>query len=65
MKGMIRSTKGTVEEPCRMVAWKSGTNRVILNASWTALKRMLDCKAANMTVVPAKNTSMRWSALTP
>ena len=57
VKGMTRSAKGTVEEPGTMVAQKSGTSRVILNTGWTALKEMLDCKAANVIVVPARNTS--------
>lgn len=32
------------------VAQKSGTNRVILNTGWTALKRMPECKAGNVFV---------------
>ena len=59
VKGMTRSARGTVEEPGTMVAQKSGTNRVILNTGWTALRRMLDCKAANVIVVPAMNTSRK------
>ena len=42
-----------------MVAQKSGTNRVILNTGWTALKGMLEYKAANVIVVPAMNTSRK------
>ena len=57
VKGMTRSARGTAEEPGSMVAQKSGTNRVILNTGWTALKRKIDCKAANVIVVPAMNTS--------
>ena len=57
VKGMTRSAKGTVEDPGRNVAAKSGTNRVILNTGWTALKRKIDYKAANVIVVPAMNTS--------
>ena len=49
--------QGHREEPGTMVAQKSGTNRVILNTGWTALTRMLECKAANVIVVPAMNTS--------
>ena len=59
VKGMTRSAKGTAEEPGTMVAQKSGTNRVILNTGWTALKGMLEYKAANVIVVPAKNTSRK------
>jgi len=32
-------------------------NRAVRDTGWTALKRMLDCKAANLIVVPAKDTS--------
>ena len=59
VKGMTRSAKGTVEDPGRNVAAKSGTNRVILNTGWTALKGMLEYKAANVIVVPAMNTSRK------
>ncbi|MYA87361.1 MAG: transposase [Boseongicola sp. SB0662_bin_57] len=57
VKGMTRSAKGTVEAPGTKVAQKSGMNRVVRDTGWTALKRMLDCKAANVIVVPARNTS--------
>ncbi len=57
VKGMTRSAKGTAEAPGTMVAQKSGTNRVILDTGCTALKRMLEYKAANVIVVPARNTS--------
>ena len=57
VKGMTRSAKGTVEEPGTNVPQKSGTNRVILNTGWTALKAMLEYKAANVITVPARNTS--------
>ena len=59
VKGMTRSAKGTAEAPGTMVAQKAGTNRVILNTGWTALRRMLDYKAANVIVVPASNTSRK------
>ncbi len=59
VKGMTSPAKGTAEAPGTMVARKAGTNRVILNAGWTALKGMLDCKAANVIVVPARNTSRK------
>ncbi len=59
VKGMTRSAKGTAEAPGTMVAQKSGTNRVILNTGWTALRRMLDYKAANVIIVPARNTSRK------
>ena len=57
VKAMTKSAKGTVEEPGTNVPQKAGLNRVILNTGWTALKRMLDCKAANVITVPARNTS--------
>ncbi len=57
VKAMTRSAKGTVEEPGTNVPQKAGLNRVILNTGWTALKRMLDCKVANVITVPARNTS--------
>ncbi len=57
VKGMTRSAKGAAEEPGTMVAQKAGTNHVILNTGWTALKGMLEHKAANVIVVPATNTS--------
>ena len=59
VKRMTRSAKGTVEDPGRNVAAKSGTNRVILNTGWTALKQKIDYKAANVIVVPAMNTSRK------
>ena len=57
VKAMTKSAKGTVEEPGTNVPQKAGLNRVILNTGWTALKRMLDYKAANVITVPARNTS--------
>ncbi|MYA88305.1 MAG: transposase [Boseongicola sp. SB0662_bin_57] len=57
VKAMTRSAKGTMEEPGTNVPRKSGLNRVILNTGWTALKAMLECKAANVIAVPARNTS--------
>lgn len=57
VKAMTRSAKGTMEEPGTNVPQKAGLNRVILNTGWTALRRMLDCKAANVITVPARNTS--------
>jgi len=52
---MTRSAKGAAEEPGTMVARRSGINRVVMNAGWTAPRRMPDCKAAIVIVVPDRN----------
>ncbi len=57
VKAMTRSAKGTADVPGTRVAQKSGMNRAVRDTGWTALKRMLDCKAANLILVPAKDTS--------
>ncbi len=57
VRAMTKSAKGTVEGPGVNVPQKSGLNRVILNTGWTALKRMLECKAASVITVPAQCTS--------
>ena len=57
VKGMTRSARGTAEAPGTMVAQKAGTNRVILDTGWAALRRMPEYKAANRILVPAKDTS--------
>ena len=44
--GMIASARGTLENPGRNVAQKSGLNRSILDASFGALRRQLEYKAA-------------------
>ncbi|MXW86911.1 MAG: transposase, partial [Boseongicola sp. SB0667_bin_21] len=56
-EGHDQIRQGDLEEPGTNVPQKAGLNRVILNTGWTALKRMLDCKAANVITVPARNTS--------
>jgi transposase len=43
---MIRSARGTTDQPGRNVAQKAGLNRSILNAAWTAFATSLEHKAA-------------------
>jgi transposase len=43
---MIRSARGTTDQPGRNVAQKAGLNRSILNAAWTAFATRLEHKAA-------------------
>jgi putative transposase len=46
VRNMVRSAKGTVTEPGRNVAAKSGLNRSILDAAWSTLKTLIVEKAA-------------------
>jgi transposase len=43
---MVRSARGSVDQPGRNVAQKAGLNRSILNAAWTAFATRLEHKAA-------------------
>ncbi|HEX4224279.1 MAG TPA: transposase [Pseudonocardiaceae bacterium] len=43
---MVRSARGTVEQPGRKVAQKAGLNRAILNAAWSGFATRLEYKAA-------------------
>ena len=43
---MSRSARGTVEEPGRNVAQKSGLNKAILDQGWGTFRRMLEYKQA-------------------
>ncbi|HEY2700176.1 MAG TPA: helix-turn-helix domain-containing protein, partial [Pseudonocardiaceae bacterium] len=43
---MVRSARGTVDQPGRNVAQKAGLNRSIVNAAWTAFATRLEDKAA-------------------
>ncbi|WP_338083581.1 transposase [Ferrimicrobium acidiphilum] len=53
VKKMTRSAKGTVENPGKNVAQKSGLNRSILEQSWGMFHRRLTDKAINaITPVP-------------
>ena len=46
VKNMSRSARGTLEEPGRQVAQKSGLNKAILDQGWGAFRRMLEYKQA-------------------
>ncbi|MDP2086248.1 MAG: transposase [Gemmobacter sp.] len=58
---MTRSAAGTVEDPGRNVAAKSGLNRAILNVGWYQFELLLSYKLEEtggvMIKVPARNTS--------
>ena len=47
VKNMTRSTTGTVENPGKNVAQKSGLNRSILEQGWGMFHRRLTDKAIN------------------
>ncbi|MBT2395713.1 RNA-guided endonuclease TnpB family protein [Streptomyces sp. ISL-100] len=63
---MVKSAKGTVEEPGKSVAQKSGLNRSISGQSWGRTVTMLTYKTTRqggtLVKVPAPNTSRRCSA---
>ncbi|MDW8804864.1 transposase [Streptomyces scabiei] len=60
---MTRSAKGTVEQPGRNVAQKSGLNRAILAQGWGLLRQRTGQKApGRVEDVPAPYTSLRCSA---
>lgn len=63
IKNMTRSARGTVEQPGRNVAQKSGLNRGILSQGWGLLRRRTEDKApGRVEDVPAPYTSLRCSA---
>lgn len=63
IKNMTRSSKGTVEEPGKRVAQKSGLNRAILAQGWGLLRQRTEHKApGRVEDVPAPYTSLRCSA---
>jgi transposase len=63
IKNMTRSAKGTVEQPGRNVAQKSGLNRSILAQGWGLLRQRTEHKApGRVEDVPAPYTSLRCSA---
>ncbi|MEU9409752.1 transposase [Streptomyces sp. NPDC048281] len=63
---MVKSAKGTVEEPGRNVAQKSGLNRSISQEAWGRTVTMLTYKTVRyggtLVKVPAPGTSLRCSA---
>jgi putative transposase len=62
IKNMTRSAKGTLAEPGRRVAQKSGLNRAILAQGWGLLRTRTGHRApGRVEDVPAKNTSVRCS----
>lgn len=66
VKNMVRSAKGTSENPGRNVAAKAGLNRAIHAQGWAMFRRRLVDKAATCEVqviaVPAAYTSQRCAA---
>lgn len=66
VKNMIRSASGTLEEPGRNVAAKSGLNKAILDQGWGEFRRQLTYKAdwngGWLLPVPAANTSRECTA---
>ena len=60
---MSQSAKGTVEEPGKNVAAKSGLNRGILDQGWGMFRVMLNFKQAwrggRLVAVPPQYTSQR------
>ncbi|MFZ3495155.1 RNA-guided endonuclease InsQ/TnpB family protein [Streptomyces sp. 5.8] len=63
---MVKSAKGTVENPGRNVRQKTGLNRAIAGEAWGRTVTMLEYKTAQhgglVVKVPAPNTSRRCSA---
>ncbi|MEU5640309.1 RNA-guided endonuclease InsQ/TnpB family protein [Streptomyces milbemycinicus] len=63
---MVKSAKGTMEQPGKNVRQKSGLNRAIAGEAWGRTVTMLEYKAADrggsVVKVPAPNTSRRCSA---
>ncbi|MBT2675748.1 transposase [Streptomyces sp. ISL-14] len=63
---MVKSAKGTVDQPGTNVAQKSGLNRSISQEAWGRTVTMLTYKTARhggtLVKVPAPNTSLRCSA---
>ena len=66
VKNMVRSAKGTIEQPGTNVAQKRGLNRSIHAQGWSMLRRRIEDKAATCGVqvvaVDPAHTSQRCSA---
>lgn len=54
---MTRSAKGTKGKPGKNVRQKAGLNREIQNTGWSALRQMIEYKAAQVEAVPPMYTS--------
>ncbi len=67
IKNMVRSARGTVEQPGTQVKAKSGLNRSIQSQAWGTFRTRLTDKATRadspveVIAVPARNTSRRCS----
>jgi len=59
IKGMMKSAKGTVEQPGKHVKAKSGLNREIAASGWGRLRWMLEYKAYQVEAVNPAYTSQR------
>lgn len=63
VRNMVRSARGTVENPGRKVRQKAGLNRSILNAGWSLFAQRLQDKApGRVEKVNPRFTSQRCSA---
>ncbi|MEF9902396.1 RNA-guided endonuclease InsQ/TnpB family protein [Streptomyces sp. P9-A2] len=66
LPNMVKSARGTIEEPGKNVAQKSGLNRAISGEAWGRTVTLLTYKTARhggtLHKVPAPNTSRRCSA---
>ena len=63
IKNMTRSAKGTIDQPGKNVAQKTGLNRTILAQGWGLLRQRTGHKApGRVEDVPAPFTSLRCSA---
>ena len=59
IKGMMKSAKGTVEQPGKQVKAKSALNREIAASGWGRLRWMLEYKAHKVEAVNPAYTSQR------
>ena len=63
VRRMSKSARGTLEDPGRQVAQKSGLNRAILDQGWSRFRSMLAYKqqwrGGELILVPAAHTSQR------
>jgi len=63
VKNMVRSARGTVENPGKSVRWKAGLNRLIQDQAWSLFRERLEDKAASavspveLVAVPPEHTS--------